>query len=416
MRAVMLMLVAAACSKSKSDAPQGAPGGQMPPAEVTVVTLKSERIELETELPGRTTAVLSSEVRPQITGIVKTRLFEEGAQVKAGQVLYQIDPAQYRAAYESAKADLANAQATLESTKTRNDRFAALVKIEGVSKQEADDARTSFAAASASVAQRQAALQMAQINLGYTSITAPITGRIGKSAITAGSLVTAGQAQALATIRSLDPIYVDLTESSEQRLKLRAAMGAGKLEKASAPVKLVLGDGSTYAKDGKLEFAEVSVDEATGTVTLRAQFPNPDETLLPGMYVRARLAEAIAQDAVLAPQQGITRYPKGNATAMVVGADGKVEMRPVVADRAIGDKWLVESGLKTGDKLIVEGNLKIGPGMPVHATEKAAPAAGQEGAPAPAPQMTANPAPAAGSGATTAAPVKPAAKEASNAR
>ena len=385
MRAMLVSLILlAACSKSadKGGGPGGPGGGQMPPAEVTVVTLKTEKIALQTELPGRTTASLASEVRPQISGIVKARTFEEGALVKAGQVLYQIDPAQYRAALAGAEADLANARAMLESSKIRDDRFASLVKIEGVSKQEADDARLSHTAAVASVSQKQAAVELARINLDYTAIKAPITGRIGKSSITAGALVTANQPTPLATIRSLDPIYVDLTESSDARLRLRAAMGEGKLSAGTAAVKLILGDGSVYNHDGTLEFAEVAVDEATGTVTLRAKFPNPDETLLPGMYVRAQLNQAIAQDAILAPQQGITHDAKGNATAMVVGADGKVEVRTLVADRAIGDRWLVESGLKAGDKLIVEGTNKIGPGMPVHATEKSdVPAGSEAGAP-----------------------------------
>ncbi|MFT3699255.1 MAG: efflux RND transporter periplasmic adaptor subunit [Kofleriaceae bacterium] len=410
-RLLLLLVVASACSKPKDQA-QGMGGGQgqMPPAEVTVVTLKTEPVTLQVELPGRTTAVLTAEVRPQISGILKQRLFEEGAQVKQGQVLYQIDQAPYRAAYNGAVADLENAKATLESTKLKNDRFQALVKIEGVSKQEADDARTSYAAATAAIAAREAALQTAQINLSYTTITAPISGRIGKSAITPGALVTAGQATALTTIRSLDPIYVDVTESAEQRLKLRAALGAGKLAKGSTTVKLVLSDGSVYDKDGKLEFAEVAVDEATGTVTLRAKFPNPDETLLPGMYVRARLDEAVAEDAILAPQQGVSRDPLGNATAMVVGPDNKVESRPITAERAIGDKWLVTSGLKSGDRIMVEGLNKVGPGMTVHATEKAAAAAptGTEGTPAPAPQMTS------GSGAGSAAPTT--AAKGSNAR
>jgi membrane fusion protein, multidrug efflux system len=376
------ILVLAGCSKSPAGQQQG--GGQQPPGEVTVVTLKTEKIALQSELPGRTTASLASDVRPQISGIVKARTFEEGARVKAGQVLYQIDSAPYRAAYEGAKADLENAKAQLESAKIRDDRFASLVKIEGVSKQEADDARLTHAQATASVAQKAAALDTAQINLGYTSIVAPITGRIGKSSITPGALVTANQPAALATIRSLDPIYVDLTESSEQRLRLRAALGAGKLAAGSTAVKLVLGDGSVYPHDGKLEFAEVAVDEATGTVTLRATFPNPDETLLPGMFVRARLDDAIDQDAILAPQQGVSHDPKGNASALVVGADNKVEVRTLVAERAIGDTWLVESGLKAGDKLIVEGLNKVGPGMPVHATERAAPGSGSAGSAAPA--------------------------------
>jgi membrane fusion protein (multidrug efflux system) len=282
----------------------------------------------------------------------------------------------YRAVYEEAKADLASAKATLESATLKDERFAALLKIEGVSKQEGEDARAAHELATAGVAQKQAALESARINLDYTSIKAPITGRIGKSSVTAGALVTANQPQPLATIRALDPIYVDLTESSEARLKLRAQLGAGTVQAGSTKVKLELGDGSIYGKDGTLEFAEVAVDEATGTVTLRATFPNPDDTLLPGMYVRAVLDQAVSTTAILAPQQGITHDPKGNAVALVVGAGDKVEPRTVVTDRAIGDRWLVTSGLKDGDKLIVEGLNKVGPGMPVHATEIKAPAAG----------------------------------------
>jgi membrane fusion protein (multidrug efflux system) len=350
------------------------------PTEVGVVTLKTEAVTLKTELAGHTTASLASELRPQVTGIIKARTFTEGAQVKAGQVLYEIDPAMYRAAYEEAKANLASAQATLESAKLKDERFADLLKIEGVSKQEADDARAGHQLAIAGVAQKQAALEVARINLDYTAIKAPISGRIGKSSVTAGALVTANQPQPLATIRALDPIYVDLTESSEARLKLRAQLGAGTLQKAppEVPVKLKLGDGSMYGTDGKLEFTEVAVDEATGTVTLRAKFPNPDGTLLPGMYVRAILDQAVDQAAILAPQQGVTRDAKGNATALVVGAGDKAEPRTLVADRAIGDRWLVTSGLAAGDKLIVEGLNKIGPGMPVHATEiQPPPAAGR---------------------------------------
>jgi membrane fusion protein (multidrug efflux system) len=372
---VSISLVCAIAGCKKTDAvPQQQ--GPMPPAEVTVVTLKSERVALKTELAGRTTASLASEVRPQITGIVKARTFEEGARVKAGQVLYQIEPAQYRAAFESASADLANAKASLEASKLKDERYASLSKIEGVSKQEADDARLAHEQATANVAQKTAALELARINLGYTSITAPISGNIGKSSVTAGALVTANQPTALATIRSLDPIYVDLTESSEQRLRLRAQVGSGALQAGSTTVKLVLPDGSTYPHDGKLEFAELAVDEATGTVTLRAVFPNPESTLLPGMYVRAQLDEAVDQNAILAPQQGISHDAKGNASALIVAADGKVEPRTLVANRTVGDRWLVESGLAAGDKLIVEGQNKVGPGMPVHANEQATPGSG----------------------------------------
>jgi membrane fusion protein, multidrug efflux system len=359
----------AGCSKSPAEGSQAQ--RQIPPAEVGVVTVKTEPVTLQVELAGRTAASLTSDVRPQISGIVKARTFEEGALVQAGRVLYQIDPAMYRTTLAGAKADLESAKATLESAKAKDERFSALAKIEGVSKQEADDARAAHQQAEAAVLQKTAALQLAQINLDYTQVKAPITGHIGKSSVTAGALVTADQAQPLATIRALDPIFVDLTESTEERLKLRAQLGSGGLEAGSTKVKLVLPDGATYAHEGTLQFAEVSVDEATGTVTLRAQFPNPDGVLLPGMYVRAVLEQAIDTTAILAPQQGVTHDAKGNATAMVVGADGKAEARTLVADRAIGDRWLVTSGLAPGDKLIVEGLNKIGPGAPVHASDVA---------------------------------------------
>jgi membrane fusion protein, multidrug efflux system len=409
-RTLIVSVLCVAGCKTSPAADQQAPPPR--PGEVGVVTLKTESVTLQTELAGRTAASLASELRPQVSGIVKARTFEEGAKVKAGQVLYEIDPAMYRAAYEEARAAVASAKATLESAKLKNDRFAELVKIEGVSKQEAEDARAAHELAIAGVAQRQAALEVARINLDYTAIKAPISGRIGKSSVTAGALVTANQPQPLATIRALDPIYVDLTESSEARLKLRAQLGAGTLQAGSTKVKLRLGDGTMYDKDGTLEFAEVAVDEATGTVTLRAKFPNPDDTLLPGMYVRAVLDQAVDTTAILAPQQGITHDAKGNATALVVGAGDKVEVRTLAADRAIGDHWLVTEGLKPGDKLIIEGLNKVGPGMPVHATEiaaaaRAAPAAAAPAVTAPAataPAATATPAPAAATAPAATAP------------
>ncbi len=373
----VVFALASACSKS-AEQPAGPPGGEMPPAEVTVVTLAAERVALQTELPGRTTASLTSEVRPQISGIIKARRFTEGAKVTAGQVLYQIEPAQYAAAVDGAAADLAASKAMVEAARVKDERFASLLGIEGVSKQEADDARFAHQQAIAAVAQRTAALEAARINLSFTTIAAPIAGTIGKSSITVGALVTAGQPTPLATIRSLDPIFVDLTESTEQRLRLRAQLGSGgsggpgRVMPGSTAVKLVLPDGSIYPHDGKLEFAEVAVDEATGTVTLRATFPNPDDTLLPGMYVRARLDEAVDTSAILAPQQAISHDAKGNATAMVVGADGKVQPRTLVATRTIGDRWLVDSGLQAGERVIVEGLNKVGPGMPVHANEAGA--------------------------------------------
>ncbi|HVK89550.1 MAG TPA: efflux RND transporter periplasmic adaptor subunit [Kofleriaceae bacterium] len=374
-------LVAACKSTPAADQqPGGGGGGAPPPTEVGVVTLKSEQVTLQAELPGRTVAALTSDVRPQVSGLLKARLFEEGSRVKAGQVLYRIDAAMYRAQVDQAAADLANAKAQLDQAKGRNERYAKLSEIEGVSKQEADDARALFQQATAAVAQKQAVLQAARININYTAITAPISGRIGKSAVTVGALVTANQPQPLAVIRSLDPMFVELTESSEERLRLRSALGAGKLKAGSTKVKLKLSDGSIYGHDGTLEFTEVAVDEATGMVTLRAQFPNPDDTLLPGMYVRAVLDQAVAQEAILAPQQGVSHDAKGNPVAMVVGANNMVEPRVLTAERAIGDRWLVTSGLRAGDKLIVEGLNKIGPGMPVNPVEVTPKPAGDAGA------------------------------------
>lgn len=366
-RAGLLLVVLIGCKNAETGAPP--PQGEMPPADVGVVTVKVEQVTLQAELAGRTTASLVADLRPQVTGIIKARTFEEGALVKQGQVLYQIDPAMYRATYAQAAADLGAAKAQLAAAKTKNDRYVALAKIEGVSKQEADDARAAVELANAGVAQRQAALEASRINLDYSQIKAPITGRIGKSSVTAGALVTAGQPEPLSTIRSLDPIFVDLTQSSEDRLKLREQLGTGALKAGSTKVKLRLGDGSLYARDGVLEFAEVSVDPASGMVTLRAKFPNPDDTLLPGMYVRAVLDQAINQAAILVPQQGVTRDAKGEAVAMVVSKDGKAELRPLKAERAIGDKWLVTQGLFAGDQVIVEGLNKIGPGMPVKPSE-----------------------------------------------
>ena len=366
-RAGLLLVVLIGCKNAETGAPP--PQGEMPPADVGEVTVKVEQVTLQAELAGRTTASLVADLRPQVTGIIKARTFEEGALVKQGQVLYQIDPAMYRATYAQAAADLGAAKAQLAAAKTKNDRYVALAKIEGVSKQEADDARAAVELANAGVAQRQAALEASRINLDYSQIKAPITGRIGKSSVTAGALVTAGQPEPLSTIRSLDPIFVDLTQSSEDRLKLREQLGTGALKAGSTKVKLRLGDGSLYARDGVLEFAEVSVDPASGMVTLRAKFPNPDDTLLPGMYVRAVLDQAINQAAILVPQQGVTRDAKGEAVAMVVSKDGKAELRPLKAERAIGDKWLVTQGLFAGDQVIVEGLNKIGPGMPVKPSE-----------------------------------------------
>jgi len=338
-----------------------------PSTEVGVVTLQASHVAFQSELSGRTVAFLVSDVRPQVAGIVKKRLFEEGADIEAGQVLYQIDPAAYQAAYDQAQADLANAQAGVASSELKDERYTELIQIQGVSKQDADEAHASYLQATAAVQMKTAALQTAQINLGYTQVRAPVSGRIGKSTVTAGALVTANQDAALATIRALDPIYVDLTQSSSQLLQLRKLLGMQGMESGSRTVHLILEDGSQYSEPGTLRFAEVAVDQATGSVTLRAQFPNPRGVLLPGMYVRAALDEAESSTALLAPQRGISRDSQGNGVAMVVGANDRVEQRTVVTARAVGTNWLITSGLSAGDRLIVEGLSKIHPGDTVRA-------------------------------------------------
>lgn len=341
-------------------------------AEVGVVTLKTEVVALQNQLSGRTSAALVSDVRPQVSGIVKARKFEEGALVKAGQVLYVIDPASYQAAADQARATLASAEAAVAAAALKDARYADLLKIEGVSKQDADDAHTAARQAVAAVAQQKAALATARISLDYTQVRAPISGRIGKSSVTPGALVTASQATALATIRALDPMYVDLTQSSADLLRLRRTLATGALKAGSAEVSLVLEDGTAYAKKGRLKFAEVAVDEATGSVTLRAEFPNADGALLPGMYVHALLDQATDPSAILAPQQGITRDPKGNATALVVTPENKIATRTVTTPRSIDDRWLVASGLKAGDRLVVQGVNKVRDGDTVKAVEVAA--------------------------------------------
>lgn len=341
-------------------------GPQRPPTEVGFITLQPQPLVLQSELAGRTTPYLVSEVRPQVSGIVKTRRFEEGSQVKAGQVLYEIDAAPYEAAAAEAKAALANAKAAVESARLKDQRYSELLAIEGVSQQDADDAKMAHAQALASVAQMQATLTSAQINLDYTKVRAPISGRIGKSTVTPGALVTANQETALATIRTLDPIYVDMTQSSAELLKLRRLLGESGMKSGRAKVHLKLEDGTAYSEAGSMKFAEVAVDESTGSVTLRAEFPNPDGVLLPGMYVRAVLDQPVSTTAILAPQQGVTRDVKGNATALVLTAENKVEQRALVAERAIGDRWLISDGLSQGDRLIVEGTSKVRAGDSVN--------------------------------------------------
>jgi membrane fusion protein (multidrug efflux system) len=324
---------------------------------------------LTTELPGRTAAYLIAEIRPQVNGIIRQRLFEEGSDVKAGSLLYQIDPAPYEAAYEQAKAALAVAEANLPPVRLRAERLKGLVEIHAVGQQDYDDAAAALARAEASVASARAAVESARINLGYTPIRAPISGRIGRSAVTVGALVTAYQPAELAVIQKLDPIYVDVTQASADLLRLRRDLASGELKSTGSHrrVKLLLEDGTPYAHEGTLQFRDVTVDSTTGSVVLRVVFPNPEYTLLPGMFVRAIVEEGVNEKAILAPQQGVTRDAKGNATALVVGAESKVEERALSLDRAIDDRWLVTTGLADGDRVIVEGLQRIRPGVPVKA-------------------------------------------------
>jgi membrane fusion protein (multidrug efflux system) len=339
-----------------------------PPPEVGTVTIVARPTTLTTELPGRTVPYRIAEVRPRVSGLIQDRLFTEGGEISAGQVLYQIDPAVYQAAYDSAEAALARSQATLDRARLKADRYALLATSKAVSQEDNDDTQAALKEAVASVAVDQAALEHARIDLAYSRVESPIAGRIGRSTVTQGALVTANQAEALATVQQLDPIYVDLTQSSTQLLKLRRALADGRLEKPDgeqAKVTLILEDGRVHPHAGRLESSEVTVDQGTGTVTLRATIPNPEEELLPGMFVRARVEEGIRQDAILIPQQGVQHDRRGNPIALVVNDEGKVEERKIEAERAIGDQWLVEAGLRPGDRVIVEGSQKARPGTQV---------------------------------------------------
>jgi membrane fusion protein (multidrug efflux system) len=391
-----LLLVAACQQGDKTPAGKAAAG----PPEVTVITVQPAPVALTTELAGRTSAYQIAEVRPQVGGILKERLFREGAEVKAGAPLYRIDPASYEAEVERAQAALAKAEANLATAKVKAARYEELAAINFVSQDARDEVAVALKQAEADVAAGRAALQTARINRGYTTVTAPISGLIGRSALTPGALVTANQATALATIQQLDPIYVDVTQSSGDLLRLRRELASGRLKSAGADqarVRLLLEDGSAYPLEGRLQFSEVSVDPASGSVTLRAVFPNPKQQLLPGMYVRAVLEEGVREDAILVPQQAVSRDPRGNALALVVAADGTVQSRQLRADRALGDRWLVTEGLAAGDRVIVEGLQRVRPGAPAKAVEKAAQPAAPAAAAAPAPSPAkAEPAPAKG--------------------
>ena len=358
-----------------------------PPAPVvTVMTVQSALVPLVTELPGRTTAYLIAELRPQVGGIVQQRAFTEGSEVRAGQLLYRIDAAPYQAAYDSAKANLARAEANLQVAKVTAERYAGLVSIQAVSKQANDDAQAALQLAQADIAAAKAALDKARIDLDHTQVKSPISGRIGRSSVTQGALVTANQAEALATVQQLDPIYVDLTQSSADMLRIRRDLAAGTLQRntnKAVPVTLTLEDGSEYGSEGSLAFSEVTVDESTGSVTLRAKFPNPKGVLLPGMYVRARLPQGVRSEAILVPHAALTRDPRGNALVMVVDAESKVQARPVKVVQSLDSQWVVTDGLQPGERIIVEGLQKIRPGasvqaeqaQPAPATTSAAPAA-----------------------------------------
>lgn len=347
-----------------------APAGptEAPPAEVGVITVNMGSATMVSDLPGRTSAYRKAEVRPQVSGIIQKRLFTEGSEVKAGTQLYQIDPSTYEAALASAEADLSRAQANFTTAKARNNRVQSLGASKVISQQDLDDSVAALAQAQSGVEIAKASVESARINLKYTKVLAPIGGVIGKSSVTEGALVSAGQSQVLATIQQLDPIYVDVSQSADEMLNLRRQIMSGKVSApGEAKVKLVLNDGSQYAQEGRLQFSEVGVSESTGTVVLRALFPNPDKLLLPGMFVRTQLQEGVRDKAILVPQIGVTRDRAGDATVLVVNKESKVELRSIKTSRTIGDKWLVEEGLAVGEQVIVEGLQKVKPGAQVKA-------------------------------------------------
>ena len=386
--ATLALLALGACGDKKPDA-QAQPAG-MPPPEVSVVTIAPERVAITNELPGRVEATRTAQVRARVPGIVQKRLFTEGSDVKAGTVLFRIDPASLQAALSNVEATRARAEANLAQATLKVNRYRPLVQTNAISRQEYDDALAAQKQAQAELQAARASQQTANLNLGYATVTAPISGRIGRAQVTEGALVGQGEATPLATIQQLDPIYVNLTQSSSELLKLRQAMAAGKLKtvgRDQASVSLVTEDGTPYPQTGKLLFSDLAVDQSSGAITLRAEFPNPDRFLLPGMYVRARLEQAVNESAITVPQQAVQRDNSG-ASVMTVGADGKVAPRPVRTGSAQGDKWIVTEGLKEGDVVIVEGLQKIQPGAPVKPVPWK-PAAGNA---APAPVAAAAPA------------------------
>ncbi|HBJ74731.1 MAG TPA: efflux transporter periplasmic adaptor subunit [Syntrophaceae bacterium] len=354
-------LISAGCGDKKT-------GGPPPAPEVATVTIQPKPVLITTDLTGRTSANLVAEVRPQVGGIIQKRLFTEGSDVQAGQVLYQIDPATYQAALDNARAGLARSEANLSAIRLKADRLRELLVDKAVSRQDYDDAASALKQTQADIQYWQANVDTARINLKYTSITAPISGRIGKSSVTEGALVAVGQSTALATIQKLDPMYVDVTQSTADILRLRRQLQEGQLDqngKNQQKVKLLLDDGTEYPLKGELKFRDVTVDPTTGSVILRIVFPNPKDILMPGMFVRTFVLEGIHKNAILVPQQAVFRDPKGNPLTFVVDQNGKVEQRSLTLDRAIGDAWLVSSGLAQGERVIVEGMQKVKPGISV---------------------------------------------------
>jgi membrane fusion protein, multidrug efflux system len=364
---VGLLLVGCKDQKAASNA---AP----PPARVGVVTIKAQPVPLTTELPGRVNAARIADVRPQVNGVIQKRLFTEGATVQAGQQLYQIDAAPYEAAVANAKAALVRAQASAAQALANYNRYKPLVQTGWVSRQQYESAVAANQQGEADVAAAKAALQTANINLAYTKVYAPISGRTSRSTVTEGALVTANQQQPLVTVTQLDPVFVDATQPSTTLLRLKRELASGQLKRVGenqAQVQLTLEDGSSYEHAGKLQFSEVNVDPSSGSVTLRAEFPNPDGLLLPGMFVRERLEEGVQANGLLVPQQGVTHDARGEATALVVGAENKIELRTLKTDRAIGTDWLVSDGLRDGEKVVVEGLQKVRPGAVVQPEEMA---------------------------------------------
>jgi membrane fusion protein (multidrug efflux system) len=403
----MVGLLVTGCSRSDGNAKSAAPP---PPKDVGVVTLKTERLAFTTELSGRTVAPVVAEIRPQVGGIVQKRLFSEGSQVKAGQPLYQLDPAPFQASYASAQANLRKAETSAAAARTVARRNAELVKIDAISQQVNESTLATAQQAEADVAVARASEQTARINLGYTRINSPISGWVELSSVTPGALVTANQTTALTTVQQLDPLHVHVTQSSAELLRLKRDLAEGRLERGNAneaPIRLLLEDGTAYPHAGRLTFAGVTVDAGTGSVTLRAVVPNPDRLLMPGMYVRAVLQEGVNEAALLVPQQAVTRAPDGSASTLVVGADQKVAKRAVTLGRAVGNRWQVLGGLAVGDRVLVEGSQRARVGDMVRASEVTAPGgAGGAGGSGPRPAPGTPPGPVASAGGLAPAPAQ----------